>query len=47
MESELQIKAKDNIILGKNNDLVMRSENIERQKKLIKELENQAEAKLF
>lgn len=25
----------------------MRSENIERQKKLIKELENQAEAKLF
>jgi hypothetical protein len=43
----LQGKTKDSIILGKNNDLKMRGDTIDRQKKMIRELEDQAETKLF
>lgn len=46
-EYDLQAKAKDNIILGKTADVKLRNDTIERQKKLVKELEEQAEAKLF
>ena len=46
-EFDSEIKAKDNIILTKNNDLKMRGDTIERQKKLIKQLEEQAEARMF
>lgn len=46
-ELDLQGKTKDAIILGKNNDLKMRGDTIDRQKKMIRELEDQAENKLF
>lgn len=46
-ESQLQIKTKEAILVGKNNDLKLRTETIERQKQLIKELEDQAQDKLF
>lgn len=37
-ELELQVKTKDAIISGKNKDLSLREETIDRQKKMIKEL---------
>ena len=37
-ELDLEVKTKDAIILGKNNDLNLRTETIDRQKQLIKEL---------
>jgi calcineurin-like phosphoesterase len=47
LECELQLKAKENIILTKSNDVQLRNETIERQKRLIKELEEQAEARII
>lgn len=34
-EMDLQIKAKESIIIGKTNDIKIRNDTIERQKKLI------------
>lgn len=47
LECELQLKAKENIILTKANDVLLRNDTIERQKRLIKELEKQAEARII
>lgn len=47
LQCELQLKTKQNIILTKSNDVQLRNDTIERQKRLIKELEEQAEAKIF
>jgi hypothetical protein len=43
----LQFKAKESIILTKNNDVQLRNDTIERQKRLIKELEEQSEARML